>query len=29
VITYTITDGEAVDNGTITVRIFGAADDPV
>jgi hypothetical protein len=29
VITYTITDGEAVDSATITVRIFGAADPPV
>jgi VCBS repeat-containing protein len=29
VITYRITDGQATDGGTITVRIFGAADDPV
>ena len=29
VITYTITDGQAVDSGTITIRILGVADPPV
>jgi VCBS repeat-containing protein len=29
VITYAITDGQAGDSATITVRIFGAADPPV
>ena len=29
VITYTITDGQAVDSGTVTVRIFGTSDPPV
>jgi VCBS repeat-containing protein len=29
VITYSITDGQTTDSATVTIRIFGVADDPV